>query len=187
MNDSSDTNNLYISSKNLPVDIYLFKFNNRNTRKRCEICSNNRSTRKKKMWNILKVNNKNSWKTSFILYTLYFILIVWTSDFSWLNKSGVFQFFLDYFHFLGSFWLQFVESFPIKKLFPELCLFSPFPVDIYLLKVNNKNTRTRCEICSKLTIKTLERRQWRRSGVFMVNFEHISLLVLVFLLLTLNM
>ena len=27
---------------------------------------------------------------------------------------------------------------------------------IYLLKVNNRNTRTRCEICSKLTIKTLE-------------------------------
>ena len=26
--------------------------------------------------------------------------------------------------------------------------------DIYLLKVNNKNTRTRCEICSKLIIKT---------------------------------
>ena len=27
-----------------------------------------------------------------------------------------------------------------------------FPVGIYLLKVNNRNTRTRCEICSKLTI-----------------------------------
>ena len=27
-------------------------------------------------------------------------------------------------------------------------------VDIYLLKVNNRNTRTRFEICSKLTIKT---------------------------------
>ena len=25
-----------------------------------------------------------------------------------------------------------------------------------------------CEICSKLTIKTLERRQWRRSGIFIV-------------------
>ena len=25
---------------------------------------------------------------------------------------------------------------------------------IYLLKVNNRNTRTRCELCSKLTIKT---------------------------------
>ena len=29
--------------------------------------------------------------------------------------------------------------------------------------------------------------QWRRSGVFTVNFEHILHLVLVFLLLTLNM
>ena len=62
-----------------------------------------------------------------------------------------------------------------------------FPVGIYLLKVNNRNTRTRCEICSKLTIKTPERRHWRRSGVFIVNFEHISHLVPVFLLLTLNM
>ena len=58
---------------------------------------------------------------------------------------------------------------------------------IYLVKVNNRNTRARREICSKLTIKTLERRQWRRYGVFNVNFEHISQLVLVFLLLTLNM
>ena len=33
------------------------------------------------------------------------------------------------------------------------------PVGIYLLKVNNRNTRARCEICSKLTIKTPERRQ----------------------------
>ena len=35
------------------------------------------------------------------------------------------------------------------------------PAGIYLFKVNNRNTRTRCEICSKLTIKTPERRQWR--------------------------
>ena len=41
-------------------------------------------------------------------------------------------------------------------------------------------------MCSKLTINTPERRHWRRSGVFIVNFEHISHLVLVFLLLTLN-
>ena len=27
-------------------------------------------------------------------------------------------------------------------------------VDIYLLKVNKRNTRTKCETCSKLTIKT---------------------------------
>ena len=60
------------------------------------------------------------------------------------------------------------------------------PAGIYLLKVNNRNTRTRYEICSKLTINTPERRHWRRSGVFIVNFEHISHLVPVFLLLTLN-
>ena len=33
-----------------------------------------------------------------------------------------------------------------------------FPASIYLLKVNNRNTRRNCEICSKLTIKTPERR-----------------------------
>ena len=59
--------------------------------------------------------------------------------------------------------------------------------DIYLLKVENKNTRTRCEICSKLTIKTPERHHLRCSGALIVNFEHISHLVLVFLSLNLNM
>ena len=63
---------------------------------------------------------------------------------------------------------------------------SDSPVGIYLLQVNNKNTQIRCEICSKLTIKTPKRRQRRRSGAFIVNFEHISQLVLVSLLLTLK-
>ena len=61
------------------------------------------------------------------------------------------------------------------------------PGDIYLFKVKNRNTRKRCEICSKIMIKTPERRHNRRSSVFIVNFEYISRLVLVFLLLTLNM
>ena len=43
------------------------------------------------------------------------------------------------------------------------------PANTYLFKVNNKNTS-----------------QWRRSGVFIVNFEHISHLFLMFLLLTLE-
>ena len=32
------------------------------------------------------------------------------------------------------------------------------PAGIYLFKVNNRNTRTTCEICPKLTIKTSDRR-----------------------------
>ena len=34
-----------------------------------------------------------------------------------------------------------------------------YPANIYLFKVNNRNNRKRCNICSKLTIKTAERRQ----------------------------
>ena len=60
------------------------------------------------------------------------------------------------------------------------------PIGIYLLKVDNENTRIRSEICSKLTIKTPERCHWRRSSVFIVKFEHNSHFVLVFRLLTLN-
>ena len=47
------------------------------------------------------------------------------------------------------------------------------PAGNYIFKVyNRRNTRTRCELCLKLTIKTLKRRHWRRSGVFAFNFEH---------------
>ena len=51
---------------------------------------------------------------------------------------------------------------------------------IYLFKVNNRNTSKGCEIDSKLTMKTPEQRHWRRSGVFIVTFEHISHLFLAF-------
>ena len=47
---------------------------------------------------------------------------------------------------------------------------------IYLLKVNKRNTRTSCEICWKLTLKTPERRHWFRSGVFTVGVIRMSLL-----------
>ena len=59
----------------------------------------------------------------------------------------------------------------------------PDPANTYSLKVSNRNTRKRCGICSKLPIKIPER---RRSDLFIIYFEHISHLFLVFLLLTLN-
>ena len=62
-----------------------------------------------------------------------------------------------------------------------------YPAGMYPLKVNNRNTRTRCEICSKITTNTPGQRHWCRSGVFLINFELISPLALVLLLLTLNM
>ena len=46
-----------------------------------------------------------------------------------------------------------------------------FPSNIYLIKVNTRNTRKMCKICSKLTIKTPLK--WCSSGVFIANFKHI--------------
>ena len=60
------------------------------------------------------------------------------------------------------------------------------PANIYLFKVNNRNSRKRCKICSKFKIKTPEQLHWRRFSVFIANFEHILHVFLVFLLLTLN-
>ena len=53
-------------------------------------------------------------------------------------------------------------------------------------KLTKETLEQRCEISSKLTMKTPERRHWCRSIVFIFNFEHISHLVLVFLSLTLS-
>ena len=60
------------------------------------------------------------------------------------------------------------------------------PANIYLFKVNNRNTRKKCATCSKLSIKTPEQRQWRRSKVFIVSFEHIWHFFLALLLLPLS-
>ena len=65
----------------------------------------------------------------------------------------------------------------LRKRFYKSFFRQPFPANTYLLKVNNRNIRKRFELCSELT---------NRSGAFIVNFEHILPLFLVFLLLTLN-
>ena len=45
---------------------------------------------------------------------------------------------------------------------------------------------TRCKICLKLTIKAPGHCQWCYSGIFIVNFEHVLHLVLMFLVLNLK-
>ena len=64
-------------------------------------------------------------------------------------------------------------------------ILSTYPPGNYMFKVNNRNAITGCEISSKLKIKIPKQRRWR-SDVFIVNFEHISHIALVFLLLTLS-
>ena len=62
---------------------------------------------------------------------------------------------------------------------------SSYPANIYLFKVNNRNTRKRYEISSKLIIKAPERRHWLYcqlwtfftpfSSVSIVEFEQINI------------
>ena len=62
---------------------------------------------------------------------------------------------------------------------------NPAIIDLY--KVNNRNARAMCEIYPKLAIIYQNKiHQWRRFGVFIVKFEQISHIILVFPLLALN-
>ena len=57
---------------------------------------------------------------------------------------------------------------------------------LYLFKLTDEKIKAMCEICSKLPIKKSERCQQPWSGVFIVNLEQISHIVLMFSLLTLT-
>ena len=48
------------------------------------------------------------------------------------------------------------------------------PAGIKLFKINERNPRTKQQICPKLTMQITVRRQWSCSDVFFNNFEHIS-------------
>ena len=43
-----------------------------------------------------------------------------------------------------------------------------------MFKVNDRNTIARCEICSKLTIKTPERCDWRRFGSLLLTMNYFT-------------
>ena len=60
-----------------------------------------------------------------------------------------------------------------------LLVISSVPTRNYLFKFSNWNGRIRCENCSRLRMKTLERCQWRCPSVFIVNCEHISNFLLI--------
>ena len=55
------------------------------------------------------------------------------------------------------------------------------PENKYMLKAHNNNIRKRCE-----TWERLERHHWCNFSIFVVNFEHVLHLILVYLLLNLN-
>ena len=60
----------------------------------------------------------------------------------------------------------------ISFAFGKHIWFNYFPVNIYLFTVTNRNTRKRCEICSKITTNTREQRHCHRSVVFIFHIGY---------------
>ena len=111
-----------------PANIYLLKGSNRNTRKMCEICS--KSTTKTPEW--------HHWR--------------WSSVFIF-NLEHISHPFLVSSVFIGNFeqvnisWGRLVTD---RKR--ERWHYVASPANIYLFKVNNRHTRKRSEISSKLLL-----------------------------------
>ena len=70
-------------------------------------------------------------------------------------------------------WEPIGEKFANKDHLEEVC--QNYPAAIYFFKVNNGNIKIMCEICSKSTTKIAERGHCRRSSIFALNCEQISI------------
>ena len=149
--------------RSFAAGIYLFKANNRNPRTMCEICS-------KLTMKTSRQRHKDTRTTMTSLWCLYDVALV-----------SLFVNFEQISHiFFGVFIFDFEQV--NRDWFPNICKvvrekgptschqWNTFPAGNYMFQVNNRNIRTSCQICSELTINTSR----RRSGVFTVNFEHIS-------------
>ena len=93
-------------------------------------------------------------------------------DFFIVATTCSFAFFIIFFSAsIVCFFLWIFSGAFLKTLARTRCIFTllhlydfitkSIPAGIYLLKVSNRNTKRRCEICSTLTIKIPERRHWR--------------------------
>ena len=111
----------------------------------------------------------SSYKKVYLYFSFSYIYFIYTSV---INTWKFFPWFSNRFwncwkqKQLGGFLMSLLVKESIVHKHPN-----NFPTDIYLLKVKGKNISTRCKICSKLTITRVERRHWRRSGVFIVNLN----------------
>ena len=74
-------------------------------------------------------------------------------------------------HFFVLFFLSkpYVKTQVFKFLFCLKDFTSIYSAGIYHLKVNNRNTRAKCELCLKFTIETSERRHWRVNQFLTIN------------------
>ena len=77
-------------------------------------------------------------------------------------------------------WVLYDRNISLKRDKVNTFIFQyKYPVGIYWSEVKNVNTWTMC-ITFIITIQTPERRQWHSFGLFFINFEQISKIILKF-------
>ena len=80
-----------------------------------------------------------------------------------LNKSIILPFCCIFWNLV---YFLLLSTLKLSQISNVLSLMRTTPAGNYMFKVNNRNTRTKCEICSKLIVNFRP-----RSSVFIVNFE----------------
>ena len=125
------------------------------------------------------LTEKCQWKRNLVANLQYYQFQQdgWNNRIFFQEKWFEYEFVLKYLENLGYwenlilFWMMLNKvSAYLYTLVNDIYTEKSSSTNIYLFIVNNINTRKRCEICSKLTIKSPQ----RRSTVFIVNLEHIS-------------
>ena len=119
-----------------------------------------KNTHQNNISNIFKVNSKNIKKKSGASifnfeHILYFILLLSLLNLKKINAGWAWETKVSDNKFISSNCGKYIVP-RAEKICWATC-FRPYlhPASSYLLKVKNRNTRTRCEIFSKLIIKTL--------------------------------
>ena len=74
----------------------------------------------------------------------------------------------------------------IMHFIPDIAFKSACFFNMKTFACSKSTIRTKFDICSHSTIKTIERRHWHCSSVFIVNLEQFSELILLLQLLTLK-
>ena len=111
-------------------------------------------------------------------------IMVFNNENNDLNRLAAY-----YFLFMVYLWM-FIGFLTHLCWFYFRCVFSTNfydPVDVCLLGVGNRDIGVGCGMWSELVMKTPQRCQWRRSGVFVVCFGHVSRYFLLFPFLDLGM
>ena len=131
-------------------------------------CSKSTMETLEKVWHMFRVNNKNIRTTSLTSF--------------WCVYCRLWTYFIPFCTYFTPSIVDLEQVNVSRGYSPKYCYIKTQTYNYleqsthraFTFKVNNRNTRAMCEICSKMKIKKPERRYWHHFDAFFVNFEFIS-------------